>query len=73
MKLLRPPDVAAILNCSVSEVYNLKDRGKIPWCKIGGMVRFRPEDVEHFIQSSVVEARVEPRKASTVRLKNIRI
>ena len=39
MSLLRPKDVASILNCSVSEVYNLKDRGKLPWCKIGGMVR----------------------------------
>jgi excisionase family DNA binding protein len=73
MKLLRPKDVADILNCSVSEVYHLKDRGKIPWCKIGGMVRFRPEDVEHFIQSSVVKVQSEPRKAPTVRLKNIRI
>ena len=73
MNLLRPKDVASILNCSVSEVYNLKDRGKLPWCKIGGMVRFRPEDVRAFIQSSIVEVRLEPRKAPTAHLKHVRI
>jgi excisionase family DNA binding protein len=73
MKLLRPKDVAEILNCSVREVYNLKDHGKIPCCKIGGMVRFRPEDVESLIQSSIVETRTEPRKVPSVRLKNIRV
>lgn len=60
MQLLRPRDVARILNCSVSEVYALKAKGKLRWLKIGGMVRFRPEDVQEFIDSSVIEVRLEP-------------
>jgi len=54
MKLLRPNDVAEMLNCSVSQVYALKDAGKIPCCKIGGMIRFRQEDVEKLVGSSLI-------------------
>ena len=54
MGLLRAKDVAEILACSRSEVYALKDAGKLPYCKIGGMVRFRREDVEQFIADSMV-------------------
>ncbi len=54
MGLLRANDVAEILACSRSEVYALKDAGKLPHCKIGGMVRFRREDVEQFIADSMV-------------------
>ena len=53
MKLLRAEDVAEILACSIKEVYSLKDRGKLAFCKIGGMVRFRPEDVADLISSSL--------------------
>jgi excisionase family DNA binding protein len=54
LKLLRPEEVAEILNCSVSNVYAIKDGGKIPFCKIGGLIRFREEDVEELINSSVI-------------------
>ena len=37
MKLLTATAVAEILSCSVKEVYSLKDRGVLPFCKIGGM------------------------------------
>lgn len=72
MQLLRPTDVAQILNCSVSQVYALKDEGKLRWCKIGGMVRFRPEDVEEFIASCVVESRREQRQAPSYRLPTLK-
>ena len=60
MTLLRPENVAEILNCSVSQVYAIKR--KIGFCKIGGMVRFRPEDVEQFISRNMV-ADAGPRTA----------
>jgi excisionase family DNA binding protein len=56
MRLLRPGDVAEMLNCSVSQVYALKDAGKVPFCKIGGMVRFRQEDIEKLIGKSLILA-----------------
>lgn len=68
MQLLRPNDVAQMLNCSVSQVYALKDEGKLRWCKIGGMVRFRPEDVEEFIASCVAVSPRERQKAPSYRL-----
>lgn len=71
--LLRPNDVAKLLNCSLSQVYNLKDKGELRWLRVGGMVRFRPEDVEEFIDTCVVQVSVEPRKAPRVNLKHIRI
>ena len=71
MKLLRPDEVAAMLNCSVSKVYELKRR--IRHCKIDGMVRFRVEDVEDFIRNCVVEVRLEPRRAPRSHLKHITI
>ena len=72
MQLLRPNDVAQMLNCSVSQVYALKDEGKLRWCKIGGMVRFRPEDVEEFISSCVVESSPKRRKAPSCRLPTLK-
>jgi excisionase family DNA binding protein len=53
MGLLRAKDVAEILACSRSEVYTLKDAGKLRFCKIGGMVRFRREDVDQLIADSM--------------------
>jgi excisionase family DNA binding protein len=54
MRLLRAKDVAEILACSASEVYALKAAGVLPYLKIRGMVRFREEDIEKFINSRVV-------------------
>jgi excisionase family DNA binding protein len=52
MELLTARDVAELLRCSRSEVYALK--GKIQYCKIGGMVRFKREDVLKFIDDNMV-------------------
>jgi excisionase family DNA binding protein len=56
MRLLRANDVAEILACSRSQVYALKDEGRLPFCKLGGLVRFRQEDVEQFIADSMVRS-----------------
>jgi len=54
--LLRATDVAKILNCSAVNVYNLAKSGAIRSVlfKSRGQrwtIRFRPEDVEEFIQN----------------------
>lgn len=64
MRLLRANDVADILACSLSQVYSLKDRGMIPFVKIGGMVRFREQDIEDFIHSRVMTPLPPPRRPS---------
>ncbi|MGA2617104.1 MAG: helix-turn-helix domain-containing protein [Thermoguttaceae bacterium] len=73
-RLLRVADVAEILNCSPSEVYALKDRGELPYCRIGGMVRFLPQAVEEFIAGSLVERDNKPRRRATMpNLKHLRL
>jgi excisionase family DNA binding protein len=46
--LLTKKDVANILKCSVSKIEKMMAAGEITYKKIGGMVRFRPSDVEPF-------------------------
>ena len=55
MNLLTVHDLARMLNCSISQVYALKDAGRLRYLKIGGMIRFRPEDVHEFLSSCMVE------------------
>ncbi len=49
--LLRPRDVGRKLGLSVPHVYALAAAGSLPSVKFGRAVRFRPEDVDRFIQS----------------------
>ena len=71
MPLLTVKDVAGILACSASEVYALKAAGKIPYCKIGGMVRFRSEDIDQFIRESLVMPRERPNPTRLHTLKHL--
>jgi excisionase family DNA binding protein len=76
MELLRANEVAKMLNCSVSQVYAMKDAKKIPFCKIAGMVRFRVVDVEELIQACVVIQDHPSRsvtKLSQPKLKHLRL
>lgn len=74
MRLLRPSEVADALACSRSTVYALKDKGKLPHCKVGGMVRFRQEDVEQFIADSLVIHNHRPvHSARSPRLKRLHL
>jgi excisionase family DNA binding protein len=50
-RLLNAQDVAAALNMGLSTVYLLVERGELPSIRIGRSVRFRPEDLEEFIES----------------------
>lgn len=72
--LLRPAEVAAILRCSLSAVYSLKDSGKLPYARIGGSIRFRKEDVEQFItESMVIPPLRHEGRARTANLKHLKL
>ena len=54
--LLRAQDVAELLNLRSSTVYQLCHRGILPHIRIDqgkrrALIRFRPRDIESFIQS----------------------
>jgi len=50
--LLNYKQVAQILGCSEKTIWLLAKSGKLPACRIGLLVRFRPADVESFIRAS---------------------
>ena len=49
-QLLKPGDVAEVLQVSKAQAYNLLKRGEIPAIHIGTLVRVRPEDLKHYIE-----------------------
>lgn len=51
IKLLKPNDIAEILNVSKPQVYLMLRNGEIPVVRIGRCVRVREEDVEDFIHN----------------------
>ena len=44
-RLLTAKDVADLLRCSLQHIYNLVWRREIPSVKIGGLLRFRKEEL----------------------------
>lgn len=44
-QFLTDKELAMFLNCSTQLIHKLKDNGKIPFIKIGYLVRFNPKDV----------------------------
>lgn len=48
--LMRPRDVGRKLGLSVPHVYTMAAAGTLPSIKLGRAVRFRPADVDSFIQ-----------------------
>ena len=53
-KLLRVTEVAGWLNLSRSCVYQLMDRGEVPYVKIGKSRRVRPEAVARLIEAGTI-------------------
>ncbi len=51
-KLLTAEDVAAMINCGPSTIYEWAKSGRIPSLKLNGLVRFAPEEVREWIQRS---------------------
>ncbi len=75
--LLTVGDVADWLNVSGSLVYQLVEAKMIPVCRIGngrGAIRFRPEDVETYIDSCIDHRLpVKVAKPSRSRLKHVKV
>ena len=44
-------DLAAYLNVNEKTVYRLAQRRELPGFKVAGAWRFRPEDIEHWVQA----------------------
>jgi len=66
VKLLTVSDVADRLSISQSLCYRLVAEGKLRAFRIGkGALRFREEDLAEYMESCVIEVRLEPRKAPT--------
>lgn len=53
LKLLKPQDVAEMLGVSVEtlNVWRATNRYPLPYVKAGRLVRYRPDDVNTFIES----------------------
>ena len=49
-RLLKPAEVAEILQVSKAYAYVLMNRGEIPLVRIGKIVRVRLEDLERYIK-----------------------
>ncbi len=48
-KLLTVEDVAAMISCGPSTIYEWAKSGRIPSLKLNGLVRFVPEEVQEWI------------------------
>ena len=56
-RLLKPSDVAELLNISRSMSYRLLQNGMIPSIRINRMVRVRQRDLQFFIEQRRIENR----------------
>jgi excisionase family DNA binding protein len=54
-RLLKPADVAEILQVSKAHTYVLMKRGEIPLVRIGKIVRVRLEDLERYIKEKAAQ------------------
>ena len=48
-KLLTPPEVAELLSLKLSTVYSLVASGRLPCVRIGGRIRFDPDDLLRWV------------------------
>lgn len=52
--LLRVTEVARYLNLSRSCVYQIMDRGELPYVKIGKSRRVKPDDIARLIEAGTI-------------------
>jgi excisionase family DNA binding protein len=72
-KLLRPEEVAEALGIQLSTIYNWTHKGKIPFLKIGGCVRFRQSDIEKWLEPKEPKTREPKTKAISRKRKDVYI
>ncbi len=51
-RLVNVAEVAEYLACSERHVWNLIARGQLPAYRLGAITRFRPEEVDAFVDST---------------------
>jgi len=56
--LLTVDDVAELLKVSRTTVYRLVERRHVPFYRLRGGLRFRPEDIDAYLKSRRVDAMV---------------
>jgi len=54
-KLITPNELIGYLGISRPTLYRLISGRKISFCKIGGVLRFRKNDIEKYIDNSLIE------------------
>jgi excisionase family DNA binding protein len=54
MSLIAPAELAEMLKISVGHVYRMVHLRKIPFCKIGGSLRFRSESIDRWIAAQEI-------------------
>jgi len=52
--LLNPRQLSKVLGLSVGHVYRLVEQRRVPFCRIGGSVRFRVEAIDGWIRRQEV-------------------
>ena len=52
-RLLKPNEIAALLNISQSFVYHLLQTGAIPVVRLGKACRVRPQDLAEYIENNL--------------------
>ncbi|HVX13862.1 MAG TPA: helix-turn-helix domain-containing protein [Pirellulales bacterium] len=73
MKLLLVTEVAEILRCSESTVYNLLESGKLLGRRCPGW-RIKPDDLEAYVEGTKREPRAPPKRdRGSVQLKHLKI
>jgi excisionase family DNA binding protein len=65
-----PKELAARWRLSLSAVYWLKDSGQLPYCQIGGSIRFKWRDVLAYEEAGYQPAVIRPK---TLRRKRRRV
>jgi excisionase family DNA binding protein len=53
-RLLNPRQLARTLGVSTGHIYRLCQQRKVPFCRVGGSVRFRSDSIERWIRGQEV-------------------
>jgi excisionase family DNA binding protein len=70
-KLLRPEELSEMLGIQLSTIYNWTHYKKIPFVKVGGCVRFKPSDIEKWLEPKEPKTREPKTKTGSMKKKNL--
>ena len=57
-KLLTPQEMADLLSVKKSTIYMWSSQGYIPTVKLGGLLRFNPDEIEVWLKKKAVRGRL---------------